>query len=58
VANNGDIVAAMIDDEATVKVYRAGAGRAELLPRNPSYPIIPVDNAVILGKVVSVLSRT
>jgi repressor LexA len=57
VADNGDIVAAMIDDEATVKVYRARAGRVELVPRNPLYPIIPGDQAVILGKVVCVLGR-
>jgi SOS-response transcriptional repressor LexA len=33
----GDIVAAMIDDEATVKVYRTHGGRVELVPRNPRY---------------------
>lgn len=57
VADNGDIVAAMIDDEATVKVYRTHAGRVELVPRNPLYPIIAGDQAVILGKVVCVLGR-
>jgi repressor LexA len=57
VADDGDVVAAMIDDEATVKVYRTRAGRIELVPRNPLYPVIPADQAVILGKVVCVLSR-
>ena len=57
VADNGDIVAAMIDDEATVKVYRIRRGRIELVPRNPLYPVIPADEAVILGKVVCVLHR-
>jgi repressor LexA len=57
VAENGDIVAAMIDDEATVKVYRIAAGRAELVPRNPLYEPIPGDHATILGKVVCVLRR-
>src|SRR3954452_20816598 len=36
-ADNGDIVAAMIDGEATVKVYRAHDGRVLLVPRNPHY---------------------
>jgi repressor LexA len=57
VADDGDIVAAMIDDEATVKVYRTRAGRVELVPRNPLYPVIPGDEAVILGKVVCLLHR-
>ncbi|WP_019900459.1 transcriptional repressor LexA [Salinispora arenicola] len=57
VAENGDIVAAMIDDEATVKVYRTDRGRVELVPRNPLYPVIPGDQAVVLGKVVCVLHR-
>lgn len=57
VADNGDIVAALIDDEATVKVYRRDGGRVELVPRNPRYPVIPADEAVILGKVVCVLSH-
>jgi repressor LexA len=47
----------MIDGEATVKVYRARGGRVELVPRNPLYEVIPADDAVILGKVVSVLRR-
>jgi repressor LexA len=57
-AYNGDIVAAMIDDEATVKVYRRRAGRVVLEPRNRAYENIDGDRAVVLGKVVSVLRRT
>jgi repressor LexA len=57
VAETGEIVAAMIGDEATVKVFRQRAGRAELVPRNPAYKPIPADDAVILGKVVCVLRR-
>jgi repressor LexA len=56
-ADNGDIVAAMIDGEATVKVLRRSAGRIELVPRNPAYDVIPGNDATILGKVVSVLRR-
>ena len=57
-ADNGDIVAALIDDEATVKVYRSNGGRVELVPRNPRYPVIPADQALVLGKVVCVLRHT
>jgi repressor LexA len=57
-AYNGDIVAAMIDDEATVKVFRRTSGHVVLEPRNPAYPNIDGDHAVVLGKVVSVLRRT
>ena len=57
VADEGDIVAALIDGEATVKVYRTRDQRVELVPRNPRYDVIPGDDAVILGKVVSVLRR-
>jgi repressor LexA len=57
VAENGDIVAAMIDGEATVKMLRLTGHHVELVPRNPAYDVIPGDHAVILGKVVSVLRR-
>jgi len=57
VADNGDIVAAMIEGEATVKVFRSRDGHVELVPRNPAYDVIPGDAAVILGKIVSVLRR-
>ncbi|MER7013830.1 transcriptional repressor LexA [Saccharopolyspora sp. NPDC000359] len=54
-AHSGQIVAAMIDDEATVKVYRRRNGHVLLEPRNPAYEVIDGDNAVVLGVVVSVL---
>ncbi|WP_432968697.1 transcriptional repressor LexA [Dactylosporangium sp. CA-233914] len=57
VAENGDIVAAMLDGEATVKAYYARDGHVELVPRNPAYQVIPGDDATILGKVVAVLRR-
>ncbi|MFY1652877.1 transcriptional repressor LexA [Solwaraspora sp. WMMB762] len=57
VADSGDIVAAMLDGEATVKQYRKRDGRTELVPRNPRYPVLPGDHATILGKVVCVLHR-
>jgi repressor LexA len=57
-AYNGDIVAAMIDDEATVKVFQRRGGHVLLEPRNPAYQSIDGDHSVIMGKVVSVLRRT
>jgi repressor LexA len=54
-AHSGQIVAAMIDDEATVKVYRRRNGHVYLEPRNPAYEVIDGDRAVVLGTVVSVL---
>lgn len=56
-ANSGDIVAAMIGEEATVKVYRRRNGHVHLEPRNPAYSVIDGDEAVILGRVVSVMRR-
>ncbi|WP_030237543.1 transcriptional repressor LexA [Streptomyces sp. NRRL S-350] len=57
VAENGDIVAAMIDGEATVKRLKREDGKVWLMPHNPDYQPIPGDNATILGKVVAVLRR-
>ncbi|WP_158850251.1 transcriptional repressor LexA [Saccharothrix deserti] len=54
-AHSGQIVAAMIDGEATVKVYRRRNGHVFLEPRNPAYDVIDGDEAVVLGTVVSVL---
>ncbi|MDQ0756908.1 transcriptional repressor LexA [Arthrobacter sp. B3I4] len=54
-AVNGDIVAALLDDEATVKTFRQRDGHTWLLPQNTQYEPILGDHAVIMGKVVSVL---
>jgi repressor LexA len=56
-ADNGDIVAAMIDGEATVKTFRRREGHAWLLPQNPAYSPIPADDATILGRIVAVLRK-
>jgi len=55
VAENGEIVAAMIEGEATVKTLRRADGHVWLLPANASYSPIDGDDAVVLGRVVSVL---
>jgi repressor LexA len=57
VAENGDIVAAMLDGEATVKTFKRSADHIWLMPHNPAYTPIPGDQAEILGKVVAVLRR-
>lgn len=57
VAENGEIIAAMIEGEATVKSYRMSDGHIWLIPHNPSFAPIEGDGATILGKVVSVLRR-
>ncbi|MGH3520532.1 MAG: transcriptional repressor LexA [Haloechinothrix sp.] len=56
-ANNGEIVAAMIEGEATVKTFKRKDGHVWLLPHNEAYEPIPGDDATILGKVVAVLRR-
>ena len=57
VADNGDIVAAMIDNEATVKTFKRADDHIWLMPHNPAYTPIPGDDATILGKIVAVLRR-
>jgi repressor LexA len=56
-ANNGEIVAAMLDGEATVKTYRNRDGHVWLIPHNPAFDPIPGDDATILGRVVTVMRR-
>jgi repressor LexA len=56
-ADSGEIVAAMLDGEATVKRLRRREGKVWLMPHNPAYEPIPGDEATILGRVVTVLRR-
>jgi repressor LexA len=56
-AENGEIVAAMIDGEATVKTFKHERGHVWLMPHNPGYTPIPGDEATILGRVVAVLRK-
>jgi repressor LexA len=57
VAEQGDIVAAMIDGEATVKTFKRRDGHIWLMPQNAAYEPIPGDEASILGRVVAVLRK-
>ncbi|MFC7344051.1 transcriptional repressor LexA [Saccharopolyspora griseoalba] len=56
-AENGDVVAAMIDGEATVKTFKRTDEHVWLMPHNAAYEPILGDDAKILGKVVAVLRR-
>src|SRR3954454_19383849 len=56
-ADNGDIVAAMIDGEATVKTFRKRNGHVQLMPHNPAFQPIDGDHATILGRVTAVLRK-
>lgn len=56
-AQNGEIVAALIDDEATIKRFYKEKGRIRLQPENRFMTPIIVDDAKILGKVVGLFRR-
>jgi repressor LexA len=56
-ANDGDIVAAMIDGEATVKTLKRRDGHVWLMPHNPAYQPIDGDESTLLGRVVTVLRK-
>ncbi|MBF6435978.1 transcriptional repressor LexA [Nocardia cyriacigeorgica] len=57
VAENGDIVAAMIEGEATVKTFKRTGKDVWLMPHNPHFEPIPGNDAQILGKVVTVIRK-
>nr|WP_280200552.1 transcriptional repressor LexA [Nocardia cyriacigeorgica] len=57
VADNGDIVAAMIEGEATVKTFKRTGKDVWLMPHNPHFEPIPGNDAQILGKVVTVIRK-
>ena len=56
-AENGEIVAALLNDEATVKTFQRKDGQVWLLPHNEAYSPIDGTHAQILGKVVAVMRR-
>jgi repressor LexA len=57
VADNGEIVAAMLDGEATVKTFKRANGQVWLMPHNPAFDPIPGNEATVLGKVVTVIRK-
>lgn len=56
-ADNGDIIVALIEDEATVKRFFKESDHIRLQPENPSMDPIIVDNVMVLGKVVGVIRK-
>lgn len=56
-ANNGDIVAALIDDSATIKRFFKENGHFRLQPENDNFSPIIVDNVQIIGKVVGLVRK-
>ena len=56
-ADAGDVVAAMLDGEATVKTFRPRDNHVWLMPANPAFEPIAGDEATIMGRVVAVLRR-
>jgi repressor LexA len=57
VAEDGEIVAALIDDEATVKRLSRKGGKIRLIAENPEYEPLEPENMSVLGKVVAVLRK-
>ncbi|SNX55440.1 transcriptional repressor LexA [Thermoanaerobacterium sp. RBIITD] len=56
-ADNGDIVVALIDDEATVKRFFKETDHIRLQPENPTMEPIIVNNVIVLGKVTGVIRK-
>jgi len=56
-ADNGDIVAAMLDNEATVKTFKREGDHVWLMPQNEAFSPIDGDHATILGKVTAMLRK-
>ena len=56
-ARNGDIVAALIDEEAMVKTFHFASGHVWLMPQNPRYQPILGDHCRVMGKVITTVRR-
>ncbi|MCP4133796.1 MAG: transcriptional repressor LexA [bacterium] len=56
-ANNGDIVAALIDEEATLKTFKMKGTKIHLIPENQAYSPIVVDDVTILGTLSAVMRQ-
>ncbi len=57
VANNGDIVVALIEDEATLKYFYKEKDHIRLEPANPKYKPIITKDAIIIGKLIGLYRR-
>ncbi len=56
-AENGDIVVALIEDEATVKRFYRDGNHVRLEPENPAFSAIITDKAMLLGKVIGLVRK-
>jgi repressor LexA len=56
-SNTGDIVAALIQDEATLKKLKITGSKIQLMPENPAYEPIVVENLTILGKLAAIFRK-
>ena len=56
-AENGEIVAALLQGEATIKTLKRSDDHTWLMPRNPAHSPILGDEAIIMGKIVALLRR-
>ncbi len=56
-ANNGDVIAALLTDEATLKRLKVSGNKVQLLPDNPAYEPIIAENLTILGKLIALFRK-
>lgn len=56
-ANNGEIIAALLEDEATLKVLQKTSNAIRLMPKNPAYKPIECIEVAIMGKLAAVFRR-
>lgn len=56
-AQNGDIVAALLEDEATLKIFKKTSGKIHLVPANPAYKPLVVQNVHVLGILAGVYRK-
>ena len=56
-ANNGDIIAALISEEATLKRLKVTGNKIQLMPENPAYSPIVVEDLTVLGKLIAMFRK-
>jgi len=56
-ANNGEIIAALLDDEATLKVFQKTSTSIKLMPRNAAYKPIECQDVIVMGKLAAIFRR-
>lgn len=56
-ANNGEIIAALLEEEATLKRFKKSGNKIQLIPENTAYKPIVVNDVTILGKLTAVFRK-